>query len=129
MRGPVAPVGSVDSHCVPLRARLAACSSRLHAPNSDRDAFDPSVIIRDLDYSTDGGRLRPPGHASFVACALRCVGSGGIRLLIGAYLSTHSGFGHILVGSVIVLAFRLGRVRVCGLVFRFMTVLVSFEAQ
>jgi len=44
----------------------------------------------------------------------------------GAY-STPSGFGPILVGSVIVLAFRLGRVRVCGLVFSFMIVLVSYE--
>jgi len=117
----------MESHYVPLRACFAACSFRLYSPNSNRVAIDTSVIIRDLDYDTDGSRLRPPGHAGFVACALRCLGSGGIRLLICAYLSTHSGYGPILVGGVIVLAFRLGRVQVCGLVFHFMTVLVSFE--
>ena len=83
MRGPVAHVGHVESHCVPLRARLAACSFRLDSPNSDRDAIEPSAVLRELDYGTGGGRLRPPVHAGFVACALRCLGSGGIRLLIG----------------------------------------------
>jgi len=109
-----------------LLARLAACSFRLYSPNSDRDAIEPSAVLRELDYGTGGGRLRTPGHAGFVACALRCLGSGGIRLLFGAN-DPPSGFGPIIVGSVIVLAFRLGRVRVCGLVFRFMIVLVSYE--
>jgi len=85
------------------------------------------IAITVLAKNSNKRRLRPPGRAGFVACAFRCLGSEGIRLLIRAFTITHSGSGHILVGSVIILAHRLGRVRACGLVFRFMVILVTFE--
>jgi len=83
-----------------------------------------SAVLRDLGYSTSVDRLRTPGLAGFVACTLRYLGSGGIQLLFDAN-GTPSGFGPILMRSVMVFAFRLGLVRVCGLVFRCMIVLAS----
>ena len=113
--------------CTPHRHGLAARPSSLFAPNSDRSAINPSVIIRAPAFSTDIGRLRLPGGAGFITCTFLCLGSKGIRLLICALSTTNSGRGHVLVGSVLVIAHSLGRVRACSPVLHLVAVFSSIE--